>query len=104
MQNHKQDDFDGGRAPSLIEHADPRERWSDAGAKDDLAFVMAMLAMAEGAGRHQEPTDGRAPKETSHGRAEDAARAGPSSSGEGRWERLAETFEEDAFSLGRTRR
>ena len=84
MQNHKQDDFDGGRAPSLIEHprasTDPREKWLAAGANDDLAFLMAMLALAEGAGG-AEPSAGQSlspGEETFHGRAEDAAGAGPS--------------------------
>ena len=88
MQNHRQDDFDGGRGPSLIEHledsTDPREKWLAAGASDDLAFLMAMLALAEGAGGG-EPTDGHSlspGKETFHGRAEDPTGARPSSSGE----------------------
>ena len=79
MQNHRQDDFDGGRGPSLIENldasTDPREKWLAAGASDDLAWLMAMLALAEGAGQ-EEPTDRRAAlprKETFHGRAEDAS-------------------------------
>ena len=88
MQNHKQDDFDGSRGPSLVEHSedstDPREKWLAAGANDDLAFLMAMLALAEGAGL-KEPTGGHPllpGKETSYGRAEDASGARPSSSGE----------------------
>ena len=88
MQNHRQDDFDGGRGPSLIEDpqasTDPREKWLAAGANDDLAFLMAMLALAEGAGR-EELTDRHSlspGKETFHGRAEDPTGARPSSSGE----------------------
>ena len=87
MQNHRQDDFDGGRGPSLIEDPEvrpEREKWLAAGASDDLAFLMAMLALAEGAGG-REPTDGHSlspGKETFHGRAEDASGARPSSSGE----------------------
>ena len=88
MQNHKQDDLDGDRAPNRIEHqersTDPREKWLAAGANGDLAFLMAMLALAEGAGGG-EPTDGHSlwpGKETFHGRAEDASGARPSSSGE----------------------
>ena len=88
MQNRGQDDFDGGRAPNLIEHpearTDPRDNWLAAGANDDLAFLMAMLALAEGAGQ-EEPTDRHPPlprKETSHGKAEDASGVRPSSSGD----------------------
>ena len=88
MQNHRQDNFDGGRGPSLIEDpqasTDPREKWLAAGANDDLAFLMAMLALAEGAGG-AEPSAGQSlspGKETFHGRAEDAS--GASSSGEAR--------------------
>jgi hypothetical protein len=84
MQNHKQDDFDG-RTPSPIEHpearTDPREKWLAAGASDDLAVLMAMLARIEGA----EPSDRRSPlprKETFHGRTEDASGDRPSSSKE----------------------
>ena len=81
LQNHKQDDFEGGPAPSLIEHpqasSDPREEWLAAGANDDLAFLMAMLALAEGAG--QEELTVRYPplptKETIHGRAKDGGGA-----------------------------
>jgi hypothetical protein len=87
MQNHK-DDFDGDRAGSLVDHSevrtDPREKWLAAGANDDLAFLMAMLALAEGAGQ-EEPTDCRAPllrKETFRGRAEDASGGRQSSSRE----------------------
>ena len=90
MQNHRQDDFDGGRGPSLIENleasTDPREKWLVAGASDDLAFLMAMLALAEGSGV-REPIDGHSlspGKETFHGRAEDASGARTSSSGEAR--------------------
>ena len=86
MPNHKQDDFHGGLGPSLIEQpkasTDPREKWLAAGATDDLAFVMAMLALAEGAGQG-EPTDRRAPllrKDTFHERAEDFS-GGQQSSG-----------------------
>jgi hypothetical protein len=54
MQNHKKHDLNGGRAPYLIEHpdgsTDPRDRRLAAGANDDLGFLMAMLALAEGAG------------------------------------------------------
>ena len=87
MQNHR-DDFDRSRAPRLIEHpeasTDPREKWLAAGANDDLAFLMAMLALAEGAGQ-EEPTDCPAPlprKETFHGKAEDASAGRQSSSRE----------------------
>ena len=88
MQNHKQNAVAMGSAPSPIERPersiDPREKWLAAGANDDLAFVMAMLAMAEGGGG-EEPNDLRTAlprKETFHGRAEDTAGAGPSSSRE----------------------
>jgi hypothetical protein len=60
MRNHGQDDIDLDRASNLIGHpedsTDPRDKWLAAGANDDLAFLMAMLALAEGAGR-EEPTD-----------------------------------------------
>ena len=86
MRNHGQDDFDWDRKPNRIEHskdgADPRDKWLAAGANDDLAFLMAMLALAEGGGQ-EEPTARHPPlpqKETSHGRAEDPPSARPASS------------------------
>jgi hypothetical protein len=63
MRYHTQDDFDGGRGPSLTTRpeltttngtrecppeGDPRRRWMEAGANDDLAFALAMLALTEG--------------------------------------------------------
>ena len=79
MRNHGQDDIDLDRVSNLIEHTedstDPRDKWLAAGANDDLAFLMAMLALSEGGGQ-TELTDDRAPlpgKETSHGRAENAS-------------------------------
>lgn len=80
MQKHKEDGSDGDQAQIQIERpqgsADPRDKWLAAGANDDLAFLMAMLALAEGGGK-EEPTDRHTAlprKETSHGRAEDQPR------------------------------
>ena len=52
MRNPRHDDLDGSRAPTMIEQAsaDPREKWLAADPGDDHEFLMAMLALAEGAG------------------------------------------------------
>ena len=52
MRNPRHDDLDGSRAPTMIEQAsaDPREKWLAADPGDDLEFLMAMLALADGGG------------------------------------------------------
>ena len=52
MRNPRHDDLDDSRAPSMIEQTstDLDEKRRAAGAGDDLEFLMAMLALAEGAG------------------------------------------------------
>ena len=57
MRNHTQDDFDGGRAASLITRPEDtpaqarlntRRQRPEAGPDDDMALALAMLALSEG--------------------------------------------------------
>jgi hypothetical protein len=58
MRNHSDDNFEGDSGITLPEttvatrvpsaQGDPRRRWMEAGASDDLAFALALLALTEG--------------------------------------------------------